>query len=260
MKASGSANLFFINPSGIIFGKNASLNVGGSFVATTANAIQFGNLGTFSASVPNNPALLTVNPSALLFNQIATQPIQNNSTASAGVDPAGFDVSGLRVGDGKSLLLVGGNVSMDGGQLNAYGGRVEIGGLATSGTVGLNINGNNLSLGFPASSQRADISLTNGAAVYVEAGGGGSTITGRGGLAPSPYEPLTSDAIWSDIRLPLTTAPQNQPKTRAARIKPKPIEIVPATGWVFNGKGEVTLISSVSNAASNSTPNSCPAR
>lgn len=81
----GKANLFIINPNGIIFGKNASLNIGGSFVATTANAIGFGNLGFFSASNPEAPSLLlTVNPNALLFNQIAAAPIQNSSTAPEG--------------------------------------------------------------------------------------------------------------------------------------------------------------------------------
>ncbi|MDF5729592.1 MAG: filamentous hemagglutinin N-terminal domain-containing protein [Rhizonema sp. PD38] len=173
--SNGTANLFLINPNGIIFGKDASLNIGGSFVATTANAIGFGNFGFFSASNPEAPTpMLTVNPNALLFNQIAVAPIQNNSTAPAGVDPAGFNAIGLRVPDGHSLLLIGGNVNIDGGQLNAYGGRVELGGLAARGNVGLNVDGNNLSLGFPASSQRADISLSNSAAVYVEANGGGS--------------------------------------------------------------------------------------
>jgi large exoprotein involved in heme utilization and adhesion len=92
------------------------------------------------------------------------------------------------------------------------------------------------------------------------AGGNNFTVTGRGGLPPSPYEPLTSDAIWSDTRLPQTTAHKHHPKEHTAKIKPKPIAIVPATGWVFNGKGEVTLISSVSNTTSSTPPTSCPAR
>ncbi|MGB3206332.1 MAG: filamentous hemagglutinin N-terminal domain-containing protein [Crinalium sp.] len=58
LQTNGTANLFLINPNGIIFGTNAQLNIGGSFVATTANAIGFGNQGFFSASVPNNPQLL----------------------------------------------------------------------------------------------------------------------------------------------------------------------------------------------------------
>ncbi|MBN3873843.1 MAG: filamentous hemagglutinin N-terminal domain-containing protein [Nostoc sp. JL33] len=174
IRASGTANLFLLNPNGIIFGKNAQLNVGGSFVATTANAIGFGNQGFFSATNPNTPALLTVNPSALLFNQIATTSIQNNSVSPAGVDPSGFDTFGLRVPDGKSLLLVGGNVSMDGGQLNALGGRVELGGLAAPGNINLLFDRDNLRLGFPKNVTRADISLTNQAAIYVEGAGGGN--------------------------------------------------------------------------------------
>jgi len=199
--ASGTANLFFLNPNGIVFGKNASLNIGGSFVATTANAIQFGNLGTFSATVPNNPALLTINPSALFYNQIAAgASIQNSSTSPAGVAPTGLSSSGLRVPDGKSLLLVGGDITMDGGRLRAYGGRVELGGLASSGTVGLGVNGNNFSLSFPNNVTRSDVSLLNGANVNVSSGGGGSitanannlNITGGSGLTAGIAQGLGS--------------------------------------------------------------------
>ncbi|MGL4619330.1 MAG: filamentous hemagglutinin N-terminal domain-containing protein [Chroococcidiopsis sp.] len=171
----GNANLFLLNPNGIIFGANARLDVGESFVATTADAVGFGERGEFSATNPINPGLLTVNPSALLFNQMRAAAIQNNSVADSGLNPSSdFTARGLRVPDGKSLLLVGGDISMNSGGLYAFGGRVELGGLAIAGTVGLNGEGNNLSLSFPNSVERSDVFLSNGAQVNVTAGNGGS--------------------------------------------------------------------------------------
>ncbi len=171
----GGANLFLINPNGILFGPNAKLDVKSSFVGTTANRIQFGNQGFFSATNPEAPPLLTINPSALVFNQInPNASIQNNSVAPAGKNPAGFDTRGLRVPNGNSLLLVGGDIKMNNGGLYAFGGRVELGGLAASGTVGLNGSGSNLSLSFPDGVTRTDVSLSNGAGVSVRASNGGS--------------------------------------------------------------------------------------
>ncbi|MCU0533289.1 MAG: filamentous hemagglutinin N-terminal domain-containing protein [Hydrococcus sp. Prado102] len=175
----GNANLFLINPNGIIFGQNASLDVKGSFVATTADAIQFGQQGFFSASDPNSPPLLTVKPSAFLFNQIATQQpsITVNSRRLVGFDNSGNPVpviEGLKVRDGQSLLLLGGNVNLNSGIIEAPGGRVELGGVTEVGKVRLNVEENNLRLSFPANLRRTDVSLTNGAVVNVTAGGGGS--------------------------------------------------------------------------------------
>jgi len=216
IRANGTANLFLLNPQGIIFGQNASLNIGGSFVGTTANAFGFGNLGFFSASNPKAPSpLLTINPSALLFNQIAAAPIQNSSTAPAETTLTGEDAFGLRVPNGRSLLLVGGNISMDGGRLNAFGGRVELGGLASTGTVGLNGDGNNLSLSFPNSVARSDIFLSNGAQVNVFAGNGGSIalnarnfeLTGESRLYAGIESGLSSDNSQAgDISLNATGA------------------------------------------------------
>ncbi|MDF5726821.1 MAG: S-layer family protein [Rhizonema sp. PD38] len=84
-------------------------------------------------------------------------------------------------------------------------------------------------------------------------------VTGRSGLPPSPDEPLTSDVVWTDTRLPVTTA-QHQHKTHAAKPKPQPIAIIPATSWVLNNKGEVMLISSAANTTSVKTPTNCPVR
>lgn len=202
----GSANLFLINPNGIVFGPNAQLDLGGSFVGTTASAIQFGDRGFFSASTPNAPALLTVNPSALLFNQIAAGAIVNRSTApQEKLDPSdvfGFrQLTGLQVPDGKSLLLVGGNVSLDGGGINALGGRVELGGLADAGTVGLSFDNNILSLNFPENVARADVSLNNKAFVSVMGEGGGSIA-----LTARNIEILGSSQLRAGIGLGLGTA------------------------------------------------------
>lgn len=165
----GTANLFLINPSGIIFGANSRLDVNGSFVATTANAIQFGNQGIFSSSALDAPPLLTVNPSAFLFNQIAHAPIVNLSMA-----PSETGVQGLQVPDGRSILLLGGDVNLAGGSVNASGGRVELAGVAGAGTIGLSLNGADLRLSFPATVDRSDVSLTNGATVNTSGEGGGS--------------------------------------------------------------------------------------
>ncbi|BBD69330.1 filamentous hemagglutinin outer membrane protein [Nostoc commune NIES-4072] len=177
IRANGTANLFLINPNGIIFGQNAQLNIGGSFVATTANALQFGNQGFFSATNPNTPPLLTVNPSALLFNQITSQPVYS-------IENRGF----LSVGDSQSLLLVGGKISptltatgaiLNEGSLSAPSGRVELGGLTAAGTVGLNVEGNSLSLNFSDGVTLADVTLTNPALINVSGDGGSIAINAR---------------------------------------------------------------------------------
>ncbi|AVH71561.1 two-partner secretion domain-containing protein [Nostoc sp. 'Lobaria pulmonaria (5183) cyanobiont'] len=174
IQANGIANLFLINPNGIVFGPTGSLSIGGSFAATTANALQFGSLGSFSATNPEAPSpLLTINPSAFLYNQIPTGAIENYSVAAAGLHLANFETFGLRVPDGKSLLLIGGNVTMDHGQLNAYGGRIELAGLSAPGSINLAIDGNIFSTQVPELS-RSDVVLNNGAIANVAYGSGGS--------------------------------------------------------------------------------------
>lgn len=107
----GAANLFFMNPNGILFGPNARLDVQGSFVGTTANAIGFGEQGFFSAGDGAIPGLLTVNPSAFLFNQIANSggTIINTGNLTAGQD---LTLSGNNL-DLQGQLAAGGNLTLE---------------------------------------------------------------------------------------------------------------------------------------------------
>lgn len=149
----GNANLFLINPNGIVFSENASLSVGGSFAATTADAIQFADAGFFSATNPEAPSeLLTIDPSAFLFSQIP----------SGNID-IGLNV-GLQVPNGENLSLLGGDIAINRSGLAAFGGRVDIGAVGGMGTVGLNPDG---SLSFPENLERADVELTDGSVVDV---------------------------------------------------------------------------------------------
>ena len=168
----GDANLFLINPNGIIFGQDSSLDLNGSFLATTADAIRFGEQGLLNTA-SNNIPLLTIDPSALFFAEGDAGIIRNESIAPAGENPSNTQISalGLRVANGESLLLVGGDVILDEGGLYASGGRIELGGLAEAGEIRLDfdLERQNLILGFPIQIKRANVLLTNEAIVNVAA-------------------------------------------------------------------------------------------
>ncbi|MGK7897294.1 MAG: filamentous hemagglutinin N-terminal domain-containing protein, partial [Xenococcus sp. (in: cyanobacteria)] len=160
--ANGAANLFMINPAGIIFGENASLNIGGSFYGSTADSIVFSN-GEFSATDLANPPLITINAPLGLGIRDHPGDIVNRSAA---------DGVGLSVNEGQSISLIGGNVNIqNGGIVFALGGRVELGGLTEAGTVNFNDDG---SLTFPDGIARGNVSITESSTVAVFSGDGGS--------------------------------------------------------------------------------------
>lgn len=75
-------------------------------------------------------------------------------------------------------------------------------------------------------------------------------ITGRGGLPPSPYEPLSGDNVltnWTVID-PEVANHSSTGATNSTR-ESAPRQIVEINGWTVNNKGEVVLTAQAPNAA-----------
>ncbi|MGL6341716.1 MAG: filamentous hemagglutinin N-terminal domain-containing protein, partial [Waterburya sp.] len=168
IEAQGSANLFLINPAGIIFGADASLDIGGSFYGSTADSILFED-GEFSAVNNLNQPILTIN--APIGLNLRDNP--GNITVNQSI---------LEVNPGNNLALVGGNLNIEGGELGfiaAPGGRIELGGLTAAGEVKINENN---SLTFPDNVARGNVSLSNLALIDVSSDGGGSIAVNANNL------------------------------------------------------------------------------
>jgi len=175
IRANGSANLFLINPNGIIFGQNASLDIGGSFVASTANSVKFADGTEFSATAPQTSPLLTVSiPLGLQFGSNPGEIVNQSQASSNGaVNSIGSPV-GLQVPIGRTLALVGGNVALVGGNLTAAGGRIELGSVAGGGFVNLSEIVTGYALGYTDVQNFGDIQIDQGALVDASGEGGGA--------------------------------------------------------------------------------------
>ncbi|NEQ65013.1 MAG: filamentous hemagglutinin N-terminal domain-containing protein [Symploca sp. SIO2D2] len=171
ISANGTANLFLLNPNGVIFGSNAQLNIGGSFLATTAEAITFSD-GAFSATNPGNSVLSMNVPLGVQFGSAAGS-ITNRSQATRN-----GQIVGLEVFSGNTLALLGGALNLEGGSVTASQGTIELGSVGDNSFVNLTLNGDNLSLDYPGVQNFQDINLSQNAVVSTS-GGRGINIQGR---------------------------------------------------------------------------------
>lgn len=132
----GNANLFLLNPHGLIFGPNARLDLSGSFLGSTSDSVLLSNGNTFSARQPQSVPLLTVSiPIGLNFSENSGS-IQVQGPGHSFVQP-GSPIApiqslnpiptGLLVSPGATLALVGNNITFEGGVLTAPGGSIELG-------------------------------------------------------------------------------------------------------------------------------------
>lgn len=134
----GHSNLFLINPAGIVFGPSASLNVAGSFLATTANRVGFGCqragggcAGWLDATGANDYGVLGGNPNGFAFTALQGGAIAN--------------LGRLTVGTGQTLTLLGGTV-LNAGTLSAPEGQITVASVPGTSLVRLSQAGSLLSL------------------------------------------------------------------------------------------------------------------
>ena len=166
-----NANLFLINPQGIIFGENATLNIGGSFIGSTADSIEFADGQIFSASQPN-PILSIDIPIGLQFgsNPNSTISIQGNGSNLA--LQRDFSISRANRSSGlhyqtpnnQSLVLAAGQVELEGGNITLPGGRVEIWSV-NDGEVSLVDNNGQLQVEAEPQNSYGDIKLSQAASI-----------------------------------------------------------------------------------------------
>lgn len=127
--ANGQANLFFMNPNGIILGPNAFINIGGSFLGTTANHVNFSDGGLFSSK--KTDLLTSSSPTSLeVLSNSGSISIQGSGYSIAEIPILNpFFVGlhpGLRSSPGESISLVGNGINLTGGIITANSGNVDL--------------------------------------------------------------------------------------------------------------------------------------
>lgn len=183
LATSGSANLFLLNPAGLVFGPNAVLNLGGSFLGTTASSLRFSDGTRFNAT--DASPLLTVSvPVGLQFlgnnGGIQVQGAGHNIAGRSRPDRRSPLINGattqeLLVNPGQNLQLVGGDIVLDGAVLRVPQGELSLGGVQ-AGTVAIAPDGQ---LDYSQVSQFGNVTLQR-QSLLDNSGNGGSRLAVQG--------------------------------------------------------------------------------
>ncbi|HYR57518.1 MAG TPA: filamentous hemagglutinin N-terminal domain-containing protein, partial [Chthoniobacteraceae bacterium] len=152
-----NANLFLINPSGVLFGPNAKLEVDGSFAATTADYVKLNGGGRFDAKTPSNDVLTVAPVSA--FGFLAPKP--------AAISAAGSTLAGA---NGKKLSFVGGDLALNASKLTAPSGRIELWSANSAGEIAAADGAGTLGGFIHMLRTRADASGDPGGSIVIRSG------------------------------------------------------------------------------------------
>ncbi|MEH1940482.1 MAG: S-layer family protein [Nostoc sp.] len=228
INSNNPVSLFLINPSGIVFGPNAQLNIGGSFIGTTANSIKFADGVEFSASNTTAAPLLTINvPVGLQFGQNSgalAQPAVGIAVQNS-INGIPQTPLGLQVSSGKTLALLGNGIDLAGGVLRTVNGSIELGSVQ-SGQVRLIPTNQGWTFDYSNAEGLSDIHLTQQAQISAS-GLGSSAIQIQGhdisllegsAIITRNQGSLSLDRITINATRSFTLAGKNPTQTRSSQL------------------------------------------
>ena len=209
----GNSNLYIMNPAGVIFGANASLNVPASFTATTANGIQVGNSWFGMNTIASDLKNLTGTPNAFAFTSPSTT-IQNQTSGVI------VNQGNLNVSEGKSITLVGGIV-INTGTIASPNGNINIVAVPDGKYVRITTEGGVLSFDLPIAIQQELGNTTPIAGIDLP-----KLLAGSGIVAPTKAGEAiaTGNLTAANINVLANRYDTNQASLNAANIQ---------QGWNF---------------------------
>jgi filamentous hemagglutinin family protein len=175
------ANLYLLNPAGILFGPNAALDIGGSFHVSTADYLRMGEEERFYA-VQESEVLSAAAPDAFGFLDDVIEKIRFEG------DIAEEFSGGLTVSEGKTISVIGGAIEITGisyqypennvppANLHAPGGEIHLASLASAGEALLTASGPDVS----SFGKLGKISLSENSLIKTSGEGSGNIFI-RGG-------------------------------------------------------------------------------
>jgi len=124
------ADMYFLNPAGVMFGEQARLDIQGSFHVSTADYLRLGTDGRFAVTHPENTLLTIAPPSAFGFLDTTPSPISKQQSL-------------LQVPEGKTLSFIGGDLTIEdkhltgqeNSMINAPDGQINLVSVASKGEV-----------------------------------------------------------------------------------------------------------------------------
>jgi filamentous hemagglutinin family protein len=181
------ANLFLINPAGVLFGPFAQLDVSGSFHVSTADYLKFADGAKYHADLARDSVLTTAPVAAFGFLSHNPAGITIDQRLD---DPTIPLTKRIEVSQGQTISLIGGLIDMTGAPfrtgeimlptVNAPSGRINLVSVASPGEVTLDTPGETNGIGLTGFTERGDIRLNKDVLIQTSSTQGNGTIVIRG--------------------------------------------------------------------------------